>query len=76
MCASRDHLHVLSLGFEPIDVNDGLIDVHASQRIELSEVWLVLGEVIELMVLVGVLKDDDSSCPVTEGYVLSFIIEF
>ena len=80
MSISGNHLHVLALSLEPINVNDGFIDVHTSQGIEFSEVGLVLGEVIELVgvfgVGVGLLKDDDSSCAVAEGDVLSFTIEF
>ena len=75
-----DHLHVLALCFEPIDVDDGLVDVHTPQGIELSEVWLVLSEVVELVVAFGVgaglLEDDDSACPVAEGDVFPFTIEF
>ena len=75
-----DHLHVFALRLEPINVDDGLIDIHAPQGIELSEVGVVLGEVIELVVAFGVgaglLEDDDPACPVAEGDVLPFTIEF
>lgn len=79
MSIGRHHFHVPTLGLEPIDIDYSLIDVHASQGIKFSEVRLVLGEVIELMVVfgvgVGLFEDDDSSCAVTEGDVLSFTIE-